>query len=309
MTHIFGPVPSRRLGRSLGVDLVPMKTCTLSCRYCQIGPTPETVTIRREYVPADDILAELRERLTSGVATDWITMSGSGEPTLNSAIGRIIGEVKQMSSVPVCVITNGTLLNDPDVRRDLLQADAVMPSLDSAVEETFRAMCRPHPDVHVAGIIDGLESFRREYDGLIWLEILFIAGVNDTPAELTALKTAIDRIEPDSVQINTVVRPPADADAQAVSQDRLKEIKQYFGDRAEIIATFKGGKVEGKSISRDDVVEYLKRRPGTTDDIAVSLGADRDETSRHLKSLERDGLIRLNELFGKKFWEYLHTQI
>lgn len=309
MKHIFGPVPSRRLGRSLGVDLVPMKTCTLSCRYCQVGPTPETVTLRREYFPADEILSELKARLASGVATDWITMSGSGEPTLNSAIGRIIDKIKQMTATPVCVITNGTLMNDPAVRRDLLNADAVMPSLDSAVEETFRAMCRPHPDIHVTNIVSGLESFRREFNGLIWLEILFMAGVNDSPTELAALKTAIGRIEPDSVQLNTVVRPPADSDAQAVSQERLEEIRQYFGDRAEIIATFKGVTVEGKPITRDDVAEYLKRRPGTTDDIAVSLGADRAETERHLKSLERDGLIRLNELFGKKFWEYLHAQI
>ena len=304
MKHLFGPVPSRRLGLSLGVDIVPMKTCTLSCRYCQVGKTPVPTLDRREYIPVQTILDEIKARVESGLEADWITFSGSGEPTLNSGIGKIISGIKELTDVPICVITNGTLLSDPQVRIDLLAADAVMPSLDSAVDETFRSVCRPHPDLKVSGIIDGLIRFRAEYSGKIWLEILLIDGMNDTPEELSALKDAVGRISPDTVQLNTVVRPPAELSAQPLSSGRLAEIRDFFGAKAEIIASF-----DKISRSRDfqgieGVRAYLKRRPGSSDDISAALGIAQSETEKYLRQLYNNGDIKRSEFSDGQFWEF-----
>ncbi|MFC1509675.1 radical SAM protein [Candidatus Omnitrophota bacterium] len=305
MKHLFGPVPSRRLVLSLGVDIVPMKTCTLSCRYCQVGKTHEPTLERREYIPVQTILEEINERVESGLETDWITFSGSGEPTLNSGIGKIIVGIKELTDVPVCVITNGTLLSDPQVRNDLLAADAVMPSLDSAVDETFRAICRPHPDLKASGIIDGLIHFRAEYSGKIWLEILLIDGMNDTQEELSALKDAVRRISPDAVQLNTVVRPPAELSAKPLSRERLEEIRDYFGDKTEIIAAFDKSASLQDSQGIEDVRAYLKRRPGSSDDISAALGIALLETEKYLKLLYNNGEIKRSEFSDGQFWEYI----
>jgi len=302
--YIFGPVPSRRLGLSLGIDVIPMKTCSLSCRYCQIGITPLTTVVRREYVTPDVILPELRDYLAKGQRPDFLTFSGSGEPTLNKNLGSIIRGVKSVSNIPVCVITNGTMLWDPQVREDLLDADVVMPSLDSASEETFREICRPHPDLHVEKIVEGMVVFRTMYPGKIWLEVLFVSGFNDSPEELAALRDAVSRIKPDSLQLNTVVRPPADSSAHPVTLERLEEIRAFFGGNTEIIAAFNKKSGKTRDVDTSDVLEYLKRRPGSTEDISESLGAAREQIERILGTLLGEGIIRRAEFFGKCFWEY-----
>ncbi|MCE5251800.1 radical SAM protein [bacterium] len=307
MSCLYGPVPSRRLGLSLGVDIVPMKTCTLSCIYCQVGKTPHTTLVRSEYIPAKKVLEEITGRLDNGLITDWITFSGSGEPTLNSAIGKIIRGIKKRTDIPVCVITNGTLLWDEHVREDILDADAVMPSLDSAVEKTFRALCRPHPDLSVERIIDGLIRFREAYTGKLWLEIMFIEGMNDSQDELEALMEAVRKIAPDSIQLNTVARPPAETAAKPLSPERMEEIQEFFGDRAEIIASFRGSSQHPESTGIDGVREYLKRRPGSTGDIAASLGISDREAEELLKRLHESGEIKQSDFFGKQFWEYCQT--
>ena len=305
MGHLFGPVPSRRLGLSLGVDIVPLKKCTLSCVYCQVGKTPETTVIRREYISPQDILKEFREKFDNGLVADWITFSGSGEPTLNSGIGEIIRGIKKLTDIPVCVITNSTLLSDPQVRRDILDAEAVMPSLDSAIEATFRALCRPHPDITAEKVIDGLVRFRKEYKGKIRLEIMFVEGVNDSPAELEALREAAEKIVPDALQLNTVVRPPAELSAKPLTRERLEEIRDFFGEKAEIIASFKGGTKARSSAGIDGVRDYLMRRPGRTEDISAALGMTVDEVKVHLEHLQNSGNVKLIEYFGKQFWEYI----
>ncbi len=305
MGHLFGPVPSRRLGLSLGVDIVPLKKCTLSCVYCQIGKTPDSTVERREYISAQDILKELREKIDNGLVADWITFSGSGEPTLNSGIGEIIRRIKELTDIPVCVITNSTLLSDPQVRRDITDAEAVMPSLDSAIEATFRAICRPHPNITVEKVIEGLVRFRNEYKGKIWLEIMLIEGVNDSPAELKALREAAEKIVPDAIQLNTVVRPPAELSAKPLTRERLEEIRDFFGKKAEIIASFKEGTTAKSSTGIDGVRDYLMRRPGRTEDISFALGMTVDEVKVHLENLQNSGNVKLIEYFGKQFWEYI----
>ncbi len=303
--HIFGPVPSRRLGLSLGVDIVPLKTCTLSCLYCQVGKTPVQTIDRMEYVKTDDILSELRDYFSTHTKPDWVTFSGSGEPTLNSGIGEIIDGVKEITDTPVCVITNGTLLWMPEVRKDILKADAVMPSLDAALEPSFTKICQPHPELNIGRILDGLVAFRNEYSGKIWLEILFVNGINDTEEDIDALVSAAQKISPDSIQLNTVVRPPAETSAGPLDFKRLDSIREKFGEKAEIIASFKNKQNIDRMTTADEIREYLKRRPGTLEDLELSLHSGKKEILDKLSVLKNNGEIKENQYFGKVFWEFV----
>ena len=303
MKYIFGPVPSRRLGLSLGIDIIPFKTCTLSCIYCQIGNTPQTTLERKEYTPVEEILEEIREYISHNPPPNWITFSGSGEPTLHSGLGRLIRGLKAITTTPICVITNGTLFSDPAVRSDVLEADAVMPSLDSAREETFRAICQNHPGLQVSEIIRGLADFRREYRGKIWLEIMLVDGMNDTPEELSALRDAVQLIQPDAVHLNTVVRPPADRAAKPLSKERVEEIREFFGENAEVIALFKKEKSAETGKTQEDILEYVKRRPGSAEDLSAALGIKKEEVEKMLEELKERGEVREVAHLGKRWWE------
>ncbi|MEA3409682.1 MAG: radical SAM protein, partial [Candidatus Eisenbacteria bacterium] len=240
MKHVFGPVPSRRLGFSLGVDPVVPKTCTLDCIYCELGPTTNTTVERKPYVSIDGILEELGARLAEHPQLDFITVSGSGEPTLNSDIGRLIDGIKAMTDVPVAVLTNGTLLTDPDVRAALARADVVAPSLDAVSKGAFERVNRPHESLDPAAIADALVAFAREYHGKIWLEVLFVEGLNDDSGEIERIAGIIDAVRPEKVHVNTVVRPPAERNAHPLSQERLQEIADRFGPTAVVIASATG---------------------------------------------------------------------
>ena len=222
MRYIFGPVPSRRLGRSLGVDLVPFKTCTYDCIYCQLGRTTNKTVERREWVPLDDVLAELKDKLAT--SPDYITLSGSGEPTLHSRIGEVIEQIRSLTDVPVAVLTNGSLLWQEDVRRQLVTADLVVPSLDAGNRTVFQVVNRPHPDISFEKLLEGLAAFRNEYGGMYWLEVFVLAGYTAIPAEAQKLAECVRRIAPDRVQLNTVTRPPAEDYAMAVDRQRLEEL-------------------------------------------------------------------------------------
>lgn len=300
---VYGPVPSRRLGFSLGVDILPFKTCTLDCVYCQLGPTPRTANRRRSWFDAQDILAQVRKALESGQRIDAVTFSGSGEPTLNKDLGRLIRGIKKMTRVPVVVLTNGTLLWRKDVRDDLAAADIVVPSLDAATEPLFRKVNRPHPSLTAARVIDGLAAFRKGYAGRIWLEIMLVKGLNDSPAHLRALKRAADRIQPDRIHLNTVVRPPAEAWARPLSPAELKKTRLLFGPRAEVIASFeKLGQVASPARLEEDVLDAIGRRPETAEDIAASLGRHRDEVLKTLACLLQSGRIRAASHCGRTFY-------
>ena len=227
---VFGPKHSRRLGRSLAVDVVHRKTCPLDCIYCELGRTDHLTIERKEYVRAEEVLEELRSvlnEMTDGI--DHITLSASGEPTLNSRLGEIIRRIKEMTTIPVAVLTNGVLFYREDVRRDVAEADIVLPSLDAASDHVFEAVNRPHGRLDLDDLGAGLVAFRREYTGQIWLEILLVKGINDTMEELAMLKTAVDRIRPDIIHLNTVVRPPAENRAGRLEVEELRKIRRYFG--------------------------------------------------------------------------------
>jgi len=259
--------------------------------------------LRKSWVPLDEVLRELGERLATIDKPDYITFSGSGEPTLSSDLGRAIRSVKSMTDAPVCVITNGTLLWMEDVRRDLMEADAVMPSLDSAVQETFDRICRPHHGLRVDRIIEGLVSFRDVFKGSLWLEILFMKGYNDTQSELDAFAQAVERIRPDQIHLNTVVRPPADANVEPVSKTWLETVRDRLGPRAVVIASFDRPDRADRETTADEVREYLKRRPGTSDAIAASLQANCTVIESLLQQLASSGDVRYVEFQGKQYWE------
>ena len=294
MAHLFGPVPSRRLGRSLGVDLIPPKTCPYDCIYCEVGPTT-CQTRERFSFQTEDIIEELADYLKDpGVRPDVITLAGSGEPTLNLGLGRIIREIKAMSPIPVAVLTNGALLYDPEVRRELAAADIVLPSLDAARAETYAAINRPLPELSFESLLDGLTAFRREYQGQIWLEVMLLKGLNDTEAELTLLRRALQKIAPDKIQLNTAVRPVVEDAARPLNQAEMEAAAATLGGPVEVIASFSRADIAGSPRQDDDFVEMLSRRPMTAPDLAQALGLPLVQVVARLKRLQDSGRISHN---------------
>jgi len=290
--HVFGPVPSRRLGRSLGVDLVPFKTCTYDCIYCQLGRTTLKTLERKEYVPVDEVLSELERKLAEGAAPDYVTLSGSGEPTLHSGLADVVSSIKRMTDVPLAVLTNGSLLWDPAVREGLLRADLVIPSLDAGDERLFQYVNRPHPDLSFERMAEGLRTFRREFTGQIWLEVLLLGGATGAQAEVEKIARLVEQIEPDKVQLNTVTRPPAEEFAAPVPLDCMNQLAKSFRVRTEVIADFQQ-RVPPVAAEADDeeILDLLRRRPCTCADIARGLGLHVAEAAKRIAMLERAGRV------------------
>jgi wyosine [tRNA(Phe)-imidazoG37] synthetase (radical SAM superfamily) len=293
--HVYGPVASRRLGFSLGVDIIPYKTCTLDCVYCQLGPTPKTTVRRGRWFPPDEILAQIKEAVDSGQRIDVITFSGSGEPTLCRDLGRLIRAIKKMTAIPVAVLTNATLLSRKEVRRELLAADVVVPSLDAVRGPVFRRVNRPNPALDDRRIIEGLVRFREEFKGEIRLEVMLVKGVNDGPADIEALQAAVARIRPDRIELNTVVRPPAEPGASPLGPAALARIRARLGPRAEVVASYAAKKQKPSASGAQletSLLATLRRRPQTAEDLAAALGRHRDEILKALAGLAARGLIR-----------------
>ena len=284
--HVYGPVPSRRLGYSLGVDILPYKTCSLNCIYCQLGPSSATTDREASFFNSGEILAQIKETVSSGRRIDYITFSGSGEPTLNAQLGPLILQIKEATGIPVAVLTNSTLLSREPVRRALMSADLVIPSLDAVTQDVFEKINRPHPSLQIEDIIAGLTRFCREFKGAVWIEIMLVAGINDSPDHIGKLKQIIDTLRPEKVQLNTVVRPPAEDFAQALPQEKLAEIQRFMGLKSEIIADFADsprGPVE-QDVG-EAILTLIKRRPATLSDLANSLGLHRNEVLKYLNLL------------------------
>jgi wyosine [tRNA(Phe)-imidazoG37] synthetase (radical SAM superfamily) len=305
MRYLYGPVPSRRLGLSLGVDLIPRKTCTYDCIYCQLGRTTNKTVRRDTYIPVQPIIQEIKEYIDHiKTPVDYITLSGSGEPTLHSQIGPIIGEIKSMTSIPVAVITNGSLLFMDEVKEDLSQADLVIPSFDAVSRTVYETINRPEDSLEIGQVIRGLGDFRVQFQGQIWVEILYCRGVNDDPVEVTKMKEALEQINPDRIQLNTVYRPPAEDFASPLAEERLKEIEGRFGAKASIIAPYRGENfLGGKGEVEAQIIDALQRRPLTAEDMAEMWGLHPQEVIKHLKMLLDDNTIRYR-LHGRKvFYE------
>ncbi|MEN6425483.1 MAG: radical SAM protein [Phycisphaerales bacterium] len=291
-SYTYGPVPSRRLGLSLGVDIVPPKICTLDCVYCQLGRTTKSSTTRADFVDIDAVLAEIEAKLKAGLKTDYITLGGSGEPTLNSRLGDLIDGIRRLTSVPVAILTNGTLLYRDDVRAECAKADVVAPSLDAGDDAVFQAVNRPNPDITIEKLVSGLEQFRGEFQGQIWLEVFLIAGVNTDAEQIEKIKGLILRIRPDKVHLNTAVRPAAEPDVVAVPREALDRIARQIGGHCEVIGEAPAGLSDRHETRAEaDVISVLKRRPCTIQDICAGLGMPRHEAAKYVSHLQGMGMV------------------
>jgi wyosine [tRNA(Phe)-imidazoG37] synthetase (radical SAM superfamily) len=291
-SYTYGPVPSRRLGLSLGVDIVPPKICTLDCIYCQVGRTTRKSSVREDFLDIQAVLAELKEKLAAGFRADYITIGGSGEPTLNRRLGDLIDGIRKLTDIRVAILTNGTLLYREDVRAECAKADVVIPTLDAADAATFEAVHRPDRDITIEKLVLGLERFRAEFKGEIWLEVFLVAGVNTDAQQIRQLKALIQRTRPDKVHLNTAVRPPADPDVQAVSAETLDAIARQIGGNCEVIgAPPADGNDHRQKRGEADVLSVLKRRPCSVEDICTGLALDRAEVLKHVRHLQETGAI------------------
>ena len=299
MKYIFGPVVSRRLGVSLGLDLVPYKTCTFDCIYCECGKTTEKTIKRKPYIKTEDILEELNNYLKNASRLDYITITGSGEPTLNSEIGLLINEIKKITKIPIAVLTNSSLLYSEDVRKDLLNADLIIPSLDAVSQTTFLKINRPYIELNINQITDSLILFRKEFKGLIWLEIFFVKDINDRENETGELIRIIKKIKPDKIQLNTIDRPPAENSAKSLSSEEIENIFNKFVDNnlsAEIIKSVSDRnkiQISNNQDLKEQIINLIKRRPETAKHIANTFSTPISYINKVLKDLEEQDRIIL----------------
>ena len=293
--YLFGPVPSRRLGMSLGVDLVPKKVCTLNCIYCEVGKTSTLTLDRKEYIEIEKVKEELIRYFKINPDPDYITFSGSGEPTLNSRIGEILQFIKSYKpNIPVAVLTNGTLLYRKEVRDAILDADLVLPSLDAATEFSFRIINRPQKKLVLKEYIEGLIDFRKAFKGEIWLEIFILPGYNDSKDEIDALKKATLKIKPELIQLNTLDRPGTIANLRGATREELQKIVTYWNlDNVEIIANAPDRKrIQAyRSDIETAIMETITRRPCTLNDLTKILGVHISEINKYLDVLAAEGKI------------------
>jgi wyosine [tRNA(Phe)-imidazoG37] synthetase (radical SAM superfamily) len=305
---VFGPVPSRRLGRSLGVDPVPFKTCNWNCVYCQLGRTAPPTGERREYVPVDGIVAEVRTAVeTQGEdAIDWITFVGSGETTLHSGLGRMLRGVRAVTSLPIAVLTNGSLLHLPEVREELSGADAVLPSLDAGTEDLYLRVNRPQPGFTFERLVDGLVAFRAEYAGWLWVEVMLVRGLNDTDEALESLAAVLRRVAPDEVHVNVPTRPPCEPWVDAPGEKTLQRAEAILGESARRVTPGEGWfDLTGSRDVVEALISVITRHPMSEEELEQALGRwPREEIEAALARLAASNRARLVERGGKRFWCY-----
>jgi wyosine [tRNA(Phe)-imidazoG37] synthetase (radical SAM superfamily) len=289
--HLFGPVPSRRFGRSLGVDLTPPKTCTLDCVFCQLGRTPKKSLERREYVPTGDVISELEDWLRTNGQADYITLSGSGEPTLHSHFGEILEFVRKNSKIPALLLTNGTMLYLPEVREAASHASIVKASLSAWDDASYGLVNRPHPSLRFDMLVEGEKAFRARYDGKLYLEVFLVKGMNAAPEDVRKIAALAKQVAPDRIQLNTAVRPPAEEYSVPVTADEMESLCALFDPRAEIIADFRSTQGTHMRVTQDAMAAMLERRPCTAEQIAQSFGMHMNEVSKYLGRLTRSGQV------------------
>jgi len=251
-SFIYGPVPSWRLGKSLGIDMVSTerKTCSFDCIYCQLGDTANPLVERREFVPIDEVERSLRS--VKGLAADYATFSGMGEPTLASNLGHSIQLAKSILRLPVAVLTNSSLMVREDVSRDLAKADVVVAKVDAPSEALFREINRPFTRQGLEAVLSALESFRSRFSGKLALQIMFVEENSDSAEELAEVAR---RIMPDEVQVNTPLRP---CPVQPLPREALASVASKFVNVAPVVTVYEAKKPDVAPIL---LRETLRRRP------------------------------------------------
>ena len=303
MLHVFGPVPSRRLGRSLGVDPIGLKTCNWNCVYCQLGRSASLSRERKEYVPAEVVLREVERalRLSAPGDIDWVTFGGSGEPTLHSGLGLMLRAVKDMTEIPVAVLTNGSLLYLPDVQVELMAADAVLPTLDAGTEELYQRTNRPRPELIFDRLVNGIAAFRRVYGGKLWIEVMLVKGLNDGDEALHELAAVLERIRPDEIHISSPIRPPAEQWVGPPDDERLAQAAAILGPRARVLGgTGAPLNLGGRVNLEESILEVLTRHPMSVEDLTETFGGGAVKDT--LVRLRETGRLREVTRLGRSFW-------
>ncbi len=306
MNYVFGPVPTRRLGQSLGIDPVPLKTCNWNCVYCQLGRSRPMVNERKDFFPADEILSEVENALLSHPPgeIDWVTFVGSGETTLYASLGWLIREVKKLTRLPVAVITNGSLLYLPEVRQEILTADAVLPSLDAGTSELYQHINRPYPALSFESFLDGLITFSEEYQGNLWVEVMLVKDLNDTEDQLNKIASVLKRIKPDEVHIMQPTRPPVETWVKPTDEEGLIRALAILGDTARIIDPASGSyDLSGAKTLVEAVVGIVTRHPMREDELVETLkNWTTGDVKKTLSTLAKSGELQVVERNGVRFW-------
>jgi wyosine [tRNA(Phe)-imidazoG37] synthetase (radical SAM superfamily) len=300
--YLFGPVPSRRFGRSLGVDLVPAKTCTLDCPFCEVGLTTDLTMERKEYAPVDAILEELEAWYALNEPADFITLAGSGEPTLHTRFGELLDYVSGKKRIRSALLTNSTLMFLPEVRQAAARADVVKATFSAWDQASFAAVSHPHPDLRFDRILEGLQRFRGEYSGAIWMEVFLVPGVNAEPEQVKRIAGLAKRIRPDRIQLNTAVRPPAESHVRALLPEDLAGLAALFTPAGEVIARFAGAGSREEKGRPDSIVAMLMRRPCTADDVGHAFSLAPPEAERILTDLAHAGRVRVELRNGERYY-------
>lgn len=289
--YLFGPVPSRRFGRSLGIDLTPHKTCSLDCVFCQLGRTPEKTIERRQYVPTEAVIEEIRHWLKNDGQADYLTLSGSGEPTLHADFGQVL-EFLRDQPIPSVLLTNGTLLYLPEVRAAASLAKVVKVSLSAWNQQSFEWVNRPHKAIEFNGFMEGLRQFRSDYEGQLWLEVFLLSGINAMPVDVEKIARLARELHPDRIHLNTIARPPAEDFAAAVPIEQLEELAGLFDPPAQIAAGLPAQRTSEVKANEARILGMLRRRPCTIKQIEAAFGMHINEISKILGQLIHQDRIR-----------------
>jgi len=307
MKYMFGPVSSRRLGQSLGVDLLPPKSCSWNCVYCQLGKTRKFVTERQEFFPREDILEEIRQAIAANKELDWITFVGSGETMLYKGIGWLIGEVKKLTTTPVAVITNGSLLYLPEVREELFMADAVLPSLNAGSEALHKQIDRPAAGLTFRQHVEGLAAFRREYKGRLWIEVMLLGGINDSDEALHELAAVIKEINPDMVHLVLPTRPAPEQEVRLPSEERIEEVIAILSTVAPVVHPVKGTmELRNAPDMLQAVTAIVSRHPVQQRELQKAIAdcfpGENDKISAVMQDMLATGRFKLVEHEGEPYW-------
>lgn len=300
--YLFGPVPSRRLGRSLGVDLIPFKTCTMNCRFCQLGDSSCALSERAEYVPTADVLAELvRWKERDGLA-DHITLAGSGEPTLHTGFGEVLRWIKDNTSIASVLLSNGSLFHLPEIRAAAALADKVKVTLSAWDEESFQQIHRPARGVTFKQLIEGERAFRSDFSGELSIEVFVVEGMNSDTSAVRKIAKLINTIDPDRIDLNTAVRPPADSDVKSVSAEQLAELAEILGPKAEVVASFKKQVEAALEVSPDTLLGLIQRHPATAEQLAHDFNTPIESISKTLDTMAADGVLLTENRDGETYY-------
>ncbi len=300
--YLFGPVPSRRLGRSLGIDLIPFKTCTMNCVYCQLGETTCEVSERGDYVPIQDVLVELEQWKKTDGQADHITLAGSGEPTLHTHFGDVFRWVKGNTDIQSVLLTNGSLLHYPEVREEAALADKVKVTLSAWDEASFQQIHRPAQGVTFDLLVKGEQAFRDRYSGELSVEVFIVEGINSQVSKVQQLAEIVRSIKPDRIDINTVVRPPAVAGIGAPPAEKLQALAELFGEKAAVTATFKKQGFASMEISEDALLGLIQRHPATSGQLAAEFNVPEDEVYKNLRQMVAAGLVVVEKTGSETYY-------